>query len=279
MPALGARVHPATDLEKIFHSTSGPVSKCRFLCRLLFLQRDHKEIPMSQTALLHNRLLASLPRSEFANLLPKLKQVPLEFNETIFEPGDVIRHVYFPDSGIISLLAAVDGRSTLEVGIVGNEGVVGLSVFAKGRTSNYRAVVQGEGSAMRMKASDFLAKDKDGGRFSTLVLRYMHSFLTQVSQSAACNRFHPVDARLARWLLMTHDRMQSDRFRITQDFLSNMLGIRREAVSKAAADFQRRDILSYSRGNLIITDRRALQKAACPCYQIIKKEFDDFLTA
>lgn len=224
-----------------------------------------------------NRLLASLRPKEFADLLPKLKQVPLEFNKTIFEPGDRIRHVYFPDTGIISLLATVDGRSTLEVGIVGNEGVVGLSVFAPSSASNYRAVVQGEGFAMRMKASDFLAKDQTGGRLGTLTIRYMHSFLTQVSQSAVCNRFHPVEARLARWLLMTHDRMQSDQFRITQDFLSNMLGIRREAVSKAAADLQRRDILSYSRGNLTITDRRALRKSACPCYEIIKKESDNFL--
>jgi CRP-like cAMP-binding protein len=232
---------------------------------------------MSKTARPLNRLLAALPKTEFKLLFPKLELIPLVFNESIYEPGQEIKHVYFLESGIISLLSAVDVNSTLEVGIVGNEGLAGLPVFLGVTTSGNRAVVQGAGSAMRISASDFRAVSKNGTRLPQLIQRYVHSLLTQISQSAACNRYHLIEERLARWLLMTHDRMQTDQFQITQEFLSNMLGVRREAVNKAAGDLQRQKLISYSRGNLSINNRKGLEKAACPCYLIIKKEYDTAL--
>lgn len=224
-----------------------------------------------------NQLLAALPKDEYQRLLPKLEPFPLVFGEVIYEPGDLIRDVYFPTSGIISLLAAVEDRATLEVGIVGREGIVGLPVFMGVKTSGNRAVVQGAGAAMKMKANDFRNECENGGSFPRLLRRYTHSRLTQIAQSAACNRFHPIDARLARWLLMTRDRMGTDEFRLTQEFLSNMLGVRREGVNKAAGALQQKDLISYTRGNLLILDRAGLNAIACHCYGIIKKEYDAFL--
>jgi CRP-like cAMP-binding protein len=220
-----------------------------------------------------NRLLAALPMDEYQRLLPKLEPLPLVFGEVIYKSGDLIRNVYFPISGIISLLAAVADRATLEVGIVGREGMVGLPAFLGVKTSGNRAVVQGAGAAMRMKASAFRNECENGGSFPRLLRRYTHSRLTQIAQGAACNRFHPIDARLARWLLMTRDRMGADEFQLTQEFLSNMLGVRREGVNKAAGALQQQDLISYSRGNLVILDRVRLKAIACHCYGIIKAEY------
>jgi CRP-like cAMP-binding protein len=227
---------------------------------------------MSKLVKPSNRLLAALPAAEYAQFLPKLQEVPLPYNETIYESGAVIRHVYFPNSGIVSLLSAVEERSLLEVGIVGNEGFVGLPAFLGVKTSNNRALVQGAGTALKMKTADFLAVCKNGGALSRLLQRYTHSLLMQISQSAVCYRFHSIESRLARWLLMTADRMKSENFRITQEFLSNMLGVRREAVSKSAANLQQRQLISYIRGNITIKNRADMEAAACKCYSIIKRE-------
>jgi CRP-like cAMP-binding protein len=227
---------------------------------------------MSKNTKPTNRLLAALPAKEYAHLLPKLEEISLTFTETIYKPGDVIRRVYFPNSGIISLLSAVEERWLLEIGIVGNEGFVGLPVFLGVKTSNNRAIVQGAGVALAMKTADFLVESKNGGALPRLLQRYTHSLLTQISQSAVCNRFHEIEARLARWLLMTADRMKTENFQITQEFLSNMLGVRREAVSKSAAAFQQRQLITYSRGNISIINRTDLEKIACNCYLIIKGE-------
>jgi CRP-like cAMP-binding protein len=236
---------------------------------------------MSKTTALRapptNRLLAALPKNEYEQLLPKLKPFPLVFGEVIYEPGDLIRDVYFPTSGIISLLAAVEDRATLEVGIVGREGMVGLPAFMGVKTSGNRAVVQGAGESMKMKVNAFRNECENGSSFPRLLLRYAHSRLTQIAQGAACNRFHPIDARLARWLLMTRDRMGADEFQLTQEFLSNMLGVRREGVNKAAGALQEQHLISYSRGNLSILDRAGLKGIACHCYGIIKAEYDTFL--
>ena len=225
---------------------------------------------MSETTKPSNRLLAALPAKEYNRLLPKLRKIPLIFTETIYEPGDVIRRVYFPDSGIISLLSAVGERSLLEVGMVGNEGFVGLPVFLGVKRSNNQALVQGAGAAWEIKTADFLAECKTGGALARLLQRYTHSLLLQISQSAVCNRFHPIEARLARWLLMTADRMEAENFQITQEFLSNMLGVRREAVSKSAANLQQRKLISYRRGNISIIERAGLEALACKCYSIVK---------
>jgi CRP-like cAMP-binding protein len=221
---------------------------------------------------LTNRILAALPKDEYRGLLPNLEPFHLIFGEVIYEPGDLIRHVYFPTSGIISLLAAVEDRATLEVGLVGWEGMVGLPTFMGVKTSRNRAVVQGAGAAMRMKATAFRNECNNGGSLPRLLRRYTHSRLTQIVQGAACNRFHPIDARLARWLLMTHDRMGTDEFQLTQEFLSNMLGVRREGVNKAAGTLQRQHLISYSRGILTTLNRAGLEAVACQCYAIIKEE-------
>jgi CRP-like cAMP-binding protein len=222
-----------------------------------------------------NRLLATLPKKEYQRLLPELVQVPLTFGDILYEPGDIIGHVYFPDNGIISLLSKVESQKVLEVGIVGNEGVAGLPVVLGVPVSLNRGLVQSTGTAMRMKAAVLQREFREDGALQRLLHRYLHSLLTQISQSAVCNRFHMVDARLARWLLMTHDRVGSDEFELTQEFLSNMLGVRREAVSIAAGAFQKREFVNYSRGHITILDRAGLEATACQCYRIIKDESDD----
>lgn len=224
-----------------------------------------------------NRLLAALPKKIFQKLLPKLELTTLVFGENIYKSGDIINHVYFPESGIVSLLSSVEENSTLEVGIVGNEGMVGLPVFLGVKTSNNYALVQGTGFSLRMSAESFLEESKNGGELSRVLQLFINSLLTQISQSAACNRFHEIESRLARWLLMTHDRMQANEFQITQEFLSNMLGVRREAVNKSALHLQQKQLISYSRGNLTILDRKELENVACNCYKIIKKDYDNFL--
>jgi CRP-like cAMP-binding protein len=221
-----------------------------------------------------NRLLAALPRKEYQRLLPEFEQVPLAFGDILYEPGDAINHVYFPDNGIISLLSSVEGQKVLEVGIVGNEGVAGLPVVLGARVSLNRGLVQSAGTALKMKAAVLRREFERDGALQRLLHRYLHSLLTQISQSAVCNRFHTVDARLARWLLMTHDRVESDEFRLTQEFLSNMLGVRREAVSKAAGAIQRRGLVDYSRGHITILDRAGLEATACQCYRVIRDESD-----
>ena len=223
--------------------------------------------PPAQSA---NRLLSALPRKEYQRLLPELEQVTMRFAEVLYEPGARIRHVYFPNDSVVSLLAEVADRSTLEVGIVGNEGAAGISVFMGVDTSPHRAIVQGAGTAVRMKASVMREESEGASPLHHLLLLYAHSLLTQVSQSAACNRFHMVEARLARWLLMSGDRLGSADFLLTQDFISDMLGVRREGVSKAAGVLQKNALINYSRGHIKILDRAGLEAVSCECYGIIK---------
>ncbi|MGI8788072.1 MAG: Crp/Fnr family transcriptional regulator [Pyrinomonadaceae bacterium] len=231
---------------------------------------------MPETAKPNNQILAALPKKEYQRLLPDLEEFDLIYTKHIYEDGERISHVYFPESGIVSLLSSVGEKALLEVGIVGSEGMIGLPVFAGYKASNNRAVVQGEGSAMKMSAANFLKECKLGGALSSLLQRYTYFLLMQISQSAACNLYHRIEPRLARWLMMTRDRMHADEFKITQEFLSHMLGVRREAVSKAAANLQQQHLISYSRGNLSILNRAGLEKAACQCYQILKAEAGNY---
>ena len=224
-----------------------------------------------------NRLLAALTKKEYQKLLPELEEVPLTFGDILYEPGDSIRHVYFPNDSIISLLSAVEDRALLEVGIVGNDGMAGLSVFMGVNKSRNRGLVQAAGTAMRMKSAALRKELSNGSSLHRLLHLYTHALLTQVSQSAACNRFHPANARLARWLLMTHDRIVGDEFRLTQEFLSNMVGVRREQVSLVASALQKKKFISYSRGQIKILDRAGLEAVSCKCYEAIKEEYDNFL--
>jgi CRP-like cAMP-binding protein len=221
-----------------------------------------------------NRLLAALPATEYQRLLPELEDVTLAFAQVIYKPGDAIRHVYFPNNSIVSLLAAENHHASLEVGMIGNEGMTGISVFMGVPTSRTLALVQGAGAAVRMKSAALRRETDHVGSFHRLLHRYTHSLLTQMTLSSACNRFHTLNARLARWLLMTQDRIGSDDFRLTQEFMSNMLGVRREGVNKAAGDLQKGKLISYSRGQMAILNRRGLERISCACYRIIKEDSD-----
>ena len=224
-----------------------------------------------------NRLLATLSKKEYTRVLPKLTTVNLVLGEALYESGATIKYVYFPNDSIISLISEMSKTSWLEVGMVGNEGMAGLAVFMGVGSSSTRAIVQGSGTAMRMSSAAVRTEANRLGSLHHLLHRYSHSLLAQVAQSSVCNRFHLVDARLARWLLMTSDRLGADEFRLTQEFLSNMLGVRREGVSKAAGALQAAELIRYSRGMITVLDRRALEAKSCPCYAIIKAETDAYL--
>jgi CRP-like cAMP-binding protein len=226
-----------------------------------------------------NRLLATLPRKDFRLLLPDIELVALPIGEILYRCGDVIRYVYFPVDSVVSLLSEVENdRSTLEVGVVGNEGMTGIAVFLGVKKSRNQMIVQGAGTALRMKAADLRKHaNVSGWRLQFLLQLYTHALLTQISQSAACNRFHLVEASLARWLLAMRDRLGLSEFRLTQEFLSNMLGVRREMVNKAAGTLQKQGLITYTRGVLTILDNAGLEAASCDCYRSIKEEFDNFL--
>jgi len=221
-----------------------------------------------------NRLLASLPAREYQRLLPELEPVTMAFAQIIYAPGDTIRHIYFPNNSIVSLLAAEEHHASLEVGMIGNEGMTGIAVFMEVRTSRTLALVQGAGTAMRMTSATLRKESTHISTFHRLLHRYAHSLLTQMSLSSACNRFHSLDARLARWLLMTHDRIGTDEFRLTQDFMSNMLGVRREGVNKVAGDLQKKKLIKYSRGHMEVLNRVGLERISCACYGIIREDSD-----
>ena len=231
---------------------------------------------MSDTVKTANRLLAALPDEDFQNLLANSERTELTYGSYIYKTGAIIRHVYFPESGIVSLLSAVEGDLTLEVGIVGNEGMIGVPAFLGAKTSNNIALVQGTGFAVRMTTQDFLKECETSNKLQQVVKRFVQSLMAQTAQSAACNRFHPIESRMARWLLMTNDRMKTGIFQITQEFLANMVGVRREAVNKTAKSFQARGLISYYRGNLLILDVKGLKDISCNCYKIISKSHPNY---
>jgi len=217
-----------------------------------------------------NRLLAALSRADFERISSGLEPVTLTFGEVLHEAGDSIGHVYFPDNSLISLLTLVDRRHVLEVGMVGREGMVGLALALGIDVTPVRALVQGSGTAMRMKAARFRKEFWKCVPLQRGVHMYAHTLMAQVAQTAACNRFHMVEARLARWLLMTRDRVGSNHFRLTQEFLGHMLGVRRAGVTNAASALKRRKLIEYSRGYISITNRHGLQAASCSCYEKVK---------
>jgi len=217
-----------------------------------------------------NSLLAALPRRSYLRLLPGLAPVELEFGAVLYEPGEPIEQVYFPTQSLVSLLTLVEGHLALEVGLVGREGMVGFPLALGVDVSPVRALVQGAGSALRMGAARFRVELRRSPPLQRDLYRYVHTMMAQISQTAGCNRFHVVEPRLARWLLMTRDRVRSGEFRMTHEFLSHMLGVRRVGVTEAASALQRRKLIEYSRGHIKILDHRGLEKAACPCYERVK---------
>jgi CRP-like cAMP-binding protein len=217
-----------------------------------------------------NGLLAALPHAEYRRLLAGLEPVTLTFGEVLYAPDAPIGHVYFPIDCLVSLLATVDDRHALEVGLVGHEGMVGVPLALGIDNSPARALVQGAGTAMRMEAASFRKELLQNTPLQRTLLRYTHALMEQFAQTAACNNFHPVKARLARWLLMTSDRVRSNEFRITHELLAEMLGIRRVGVTNAAGALQIRKWISYRRGNIRILDRAGLEAVACGCYRIMR---------
>jgi len=225
-------------------------------------------------ASLSNSLLEALPARKRKSLVSRLEPVTLTFGDVLLEPGERIRHVFFPGNSVVSLLTE-EGKRAVEVGLVGHEGMVGVSLALGIDVSPVRAVVQGTGMAMRMKKERFLREFRSSPALQRKVFHYSHALMTQVTQISACNRLHNVEARLARWLLMTRDRLRSNQFQLTHEFLGHMLGVRRVGITQAAGALQRRKLIAYGRGNIRILDPKGLEAASCRCYQIVKSLYEN----
>jgi CRP-like cAMP-binding protein len=226
---------------------------------------------------LNNHLLALLSNSEYESILPQLVPVTLSLGEVLYEAGGRPEYVFFPTGAVISLLYTMEDGSTAEVGLTGNDGIVGIALFLGGDTTPNRAVAQVAGTAFKMKAKLLQEEFARGGSFQQLLLRYTQVLITQISQTAVCNRLHSVEKRLCRWLLLSRDRVDSNELQMTQEFISNMLGGRRESVTVAAARLQDRGLIQYSRGHITILDRSGLEATVCECYRIVRGEFDRLL--
>ena len=217
-----------------------------------------------------NSLLAALPRKDFELLHASLEPIALTFGDVLYRPGEPIHHVYFPTDSLVSLLTLVEGHQALEVGLIGHEGMLGVPLALGVNESPVRALVLGSGMALRMTSAHFHQEFQHSMRLQHEVYRYTYELMVQMTQTAACNRFHRVEARLARWLLMTRDRLRSSQFHLTQELLGDMLGVRRVGVTKAAGALRQRKLISYNRGQISILDGDGLESAACHCYQIVK---------
>ena len=224
-----------------------------------------------------NHLLAALPEATYQGLLPFLESVSLPLGQAVYESGGAQGHVYFPTSSIVSLLYVLADGASAEIAVTGNEGLVGISLFMGGETTPSRAVVQSAGHGYRLKGEVLKKEFEAGGALQHLVLRYTQALITQMTQTAVCNRHHAVDQQLCRWLLLSLDRLPGNELVMTQELIANMLGVRREGVTEAAGKLQRAGLISYSRGRITVLDRKGLEKEVCECYAVVKKEFDRLL--
>jgi len=224
-----------------------------------------------------NRLLAALPAAEFARLAPHLEHVPLPLGAAIYESGGEQGHVYFPASGIVSLLYVMNDGSAAEIAVVGNDGMVGIALLMGGETTPSRAVVQSAGSAWRLEAARIKAEFARGGPLQRLLLRYTQALITQMTQTAACNRHHVLEQQLCRWLLLSLDRLPSNQLVMTQQLIADMLGVRREGVTEAAGRLQAEGLIDYRRGRINVRDRAKLEKRVCECYAVVRRECDRLL--
>ncbi|MEQ6917016.1 Crp/Fnr family transcriptional regulator [Halomonas aquatica] len=225
-----------------------------------------------------NHLLASLPRDEYERLAPHLERVELTLGESLVESGMEMRHVYFPTDCIVSLLCVMEAGDSTEIAVVGAEGIVGISLFMGGETTPSRAVVQSAGSAYRLKGQ--LLKDEfdRASALQFLLLRYTQALITQMAQTAVCNRHHSLDQQLCRWLLLSLDRLPTNELVMTQELIANMLGVRREGVTESAGKLQKVGLISYHRGRIRVLDRPGLEARVCECYGVVKKEYDRLLS-
>jgi CRP-like cAMP-binding protein len=224
-----------------------------------------------------NHLLEALPRTDYERLGPHLELIPMALGEVLYESGVPLAYVYFPTTSILSLLYVMEDGASAEIAVVGNEGILGISLFMGGETTPSRAVVQSAGHAFRLKAE--LLKTEFGrfGPTMYLLLRYTQALITQMAQTAVCNRHHTVDQQLCRWLLLSLDRLQTNELSMTQELIANMLGVRREGVTEAAGKLQDVGLISYRRGRISVLDRPGLEARSCECYQVVKTEFDRLL--
>ena len=224
-----------------------------------------------------NHLLAVLPAEDYARLLPDLELVPMPLGWVVYESGGQMGYVYFPTTSIVSLLYVTASGASAEIAITGNEGVVGIALFLGGESSPSRAVVQSAGHGYRLKASVLKKEFALGGRLQYLALRYTQALITQMGQTAVCNRHHALEQQLCRWLLLSLDRLPGNKLLMTQELIANMLGVRREGVTEAASKLQAEGLIEYSRGRITILDRLKLERRVCECYAIVKREYERLL--
>jgi CRP-like cAMP-binding protein len=227
---------------------------------------------------LYNHLLAALPAAELAHFSDQLEMVSLAAGDVLYESRAHLQHVYFPTTAIVSLLYLLENGSTAEIAMVGNEGILGISLFMGGETTPSRAVVQRGGQALRLRADLIKLEFNRAGPLLRLLLRYTQALITQMMQTAVCNRHHSVEQQLCRWLLLSLDRMAAQSLSMTQEAIANLLGVRREGVTEAAGHLQRDGLIRYSRGQIEVLDRPGLERAACECYAVVKLEFDRLLS-
>jgi CRP-like cAMP-binding protein len=224
-----------------------------------------------------NFLLAALPDSEWGRWQPQLEKVEMPLGQVLYEPGNTLAHVYFPTTSIVSLLYVMENGASAEIAVVGNEGLVGISLFMGGESTPSRAVVQSAGHGLRLKAQLMKSEFERAGPVLHLLLRYTQALITQMAQTAACNRHHTLDQQLCRWLLLSLDRLRTNELAMTQELIANMLGVRREGVTEAALKLQQAGLISYARGRITVLDRAGLEKRTCECYAVVKREYDRLL--
>lgn len=224
-----------------------------------------------------NHLLASLPDADYVRIQSMLEYVPMPLGQVLYESGGHMNHLYFPTSSIVSLLYVLESGASAEIAVVGNEGVLGISVFMGGDSSPSRAVVQSSGHGYRMRSCHLKQEFNRAGAMMHLLLRYTLALITQMAQTAVCNRHHTIEQQLCRWLLLSLDRLSTENLNMTQELIANMLGVRREGVTEAAGKLQRLGLIEYSRGHIRVLDRPKLEMQVCECYQVVKDEFDRLL--
>lgn len=234
-------------------------------------------VATNQNDALKNHLLAALPEDEFARVKSKLEPISSKLGEVLYESGDKMDYAYFPTTAIISMLYVMENGSTAEIGVVGNDGLVGNALFMGGNTTTSRAIIQSAGENFRMSAKDIKAEFALGGMFQQMLLRFTQALMTQISQTAVCNRLHSVEQQLCRWLLLSHDRLNSDVLTMTHDLISNMLGVRREGVTLAAQKLAKKKLIKNIRGTIEVIDRQGLEEAACECYEVVNDEYNRLL--
>jgi len=226
-----------------------------------------------------NRLLAALPDAELARWLPQMEPVTMPLGKVLYESGGKLTHVYFPTTTIVSLLYVLEDGASAEIAVVGREGIVGISLFMGGDSTPSRAVVQSAGMGFRLNASLMMQEFNRAGPVLHLLLRYTQALITQMAQTAVCNRHHSLDQQLCRWLLLSIDRLDSNDLVMTQELIANMLGVRREGVTEAAGHLQEAGLIRYRRGHITVLDRAKLEARSCECYAVVKKEYDRLLPA